>query len=111
MEIQVRPMGKVCVFDLTGRMTLGEGDVTVRNAIRERMGKGDLQFLLNLKNITFLDSAGIGEIVASLKRVREAGGDIKLILSHKAHDVFLVTRLNFVFDIFEDEKSALASYS
>jgi anti-anti-sigma factor len=93
-----------------GKITIGEGDIVLRETINYCLNVGDLRILLDLSNTTYLDSSGNGELVACYKRVREAGGKLKLMkVSGRVSDVFALTKLQHLYEIFEDEASALAS--
>lgn len=110
-KANVRHSGNVAIVDLSGRVTLGEGSGLVRNTIKEQLGAGDRNILLNLKDVTYLDSAGLGEIVGSYATVTNAGGKIKLLNTQgKVKDLLQVTKLYTVFETFDDEKTAVNSY-
>jgi anti-sigma B factor antagonist len=111
MEVRTRVEGDVCILELTGRLVLGDGDVALRDELRARLGAGERKFVLDLHGVPFMDSAGIGEIVACYKRAREAGGDVKLVLGKKVGEVFAISRLQLVFDIHPDARSATAAYA
>ena len=112
MKILVRKKGNVNILDLSGKMVIGEGDKLLAETVRGLLEGGERYFLLNMEKVPWLDSGGIGEVVASFKRVREREGVIKLVkLSSKAHDLFTMTALNKVFEIFGDEEDALGSFA
>ncbi len=111
MKVNVRHHENVSVLDLTGRMAIPE-EVDVREAVTSLIKKGRTQILLNLKGVPWMDSTGLGELIACLKRVRERGGVIKLLKpTRRVYDVLQLTRLNEVFDIFDDEQNALGSFT
>jgi anti-sigma B factor antagonist len=111
MKITVRNVGSVSVVDLSGKITIGEGDVILRDKVHELLDSGRKQMLLNMEKVTYMDSAGIGELVACYKRAREKGGMVKLLKpSGKVADLLQLTKLQEVFENFEDEKEALASF-
>ncbi len=111
MKATVRKIGTVSVVDLSGKITIGEGDVVLREKVSELLERGDRQILLNLQNVKYMDSAGIGELVACYKRAKEKAGTVKLLNpSGKVHDLLQLTKLEEVFDTFNDEKEALVSF-
>ena len=112
MRIEARRVGKINILDLAGNITIGEGDVALRNQLREMLEAGEKLFLLNLDEVGYLDSAGVGEVVAIRKRVVEREGEIKLVLPSKgrAHKIFTMAALHRVFEIYGDEDEALASF-
>jgi anti-sigma B factor antagonist len=99
-------------MDLSGRITLGEGSVILRDKIRELLGQGEKKILLNLGDVTYIDSSGIGELVSAFTAVRKEGGELKLLnLTKKVHDLLQITKLYTVFDVKDDEAAAIAAYS
>jgi len=111
MKTKVRNIGKVSVLDLTGKITIGEGDVILREEVNKLLETDRKSILLNLDNVTYMDSAGIGELVACFKRSAEAGARLKLLNpSGRVSDLLSLTRLQQVFEIFSDEKEALVSF-
>lgn len=111
LKAEVRQAGDVSVVDLSGRVTLGEGSGMVRNTIKELVSSGRKFILLNLKNVSYIDSAGLGEIVGAYATVTNVGGDIKLLnVQGKVHDLLQVTKLYTVFAAFENEAEALRSF-
>ena len=112
MKISTRQVDGVTIVDCSGRITLGEGSVTLRDAIRDVMAKGSKSILLNLADVNYIDSSGIGELVSAFTSVKNAGGELKLLnLTKKVHDLLQITKLYTVFDIKDDEASAIASFS
>jgi anti-sigma B factor antagonist len=112
LKAEVRQAGDVSVVDLAGRITLGEGSGLVRSTIKELVASGRKNILLNLKNVTYLDSAGLGEVVGAYATVTNVGGNIKLLHPQaKVHDLLQVTKLYTVFAAFDDEVEALRSYA
>ena len=98
-------------WDITGRITLGEESAKVRETVSNLLSEGHVKILLNLAGVNFIDSSGLGMLVASVASVRKAGGEMKLAkLTDKVDDLMEVTRLYTVFDIADDEASALASF-
>jgi anti-sigma B factor antagonist len=107
----VRKIGRVAVVDLSGHVTIGEGDVVLKEKVDELLDEGQKQILLNLEKVKYMDSAGLGELVACLKRARERGGTVKLLNpSMKVADLLQLTKLEEVFDTYRDEKEALVSF-
>src|ERR1700677_4870797 len=112
MKYSIRQMDGVTILDMSGRITLGEGSVVLRDSIREQLGKGQKRILLNLGDVTYIDSSGIGELVSAFTTVRNQGGDLKLLnLTKKVHDLLQITKLYTVFDVKDDEASAVASFA
>jgi anti-sigma B factor antagonist len=111
MKTAVRQSGNVAVVDLSGKITIGEGDVLLRDRVHSLLEEGKKNILLNLEKVSYMDSAGIGELVACYKRAREKGGVVKLLRpSSKVQDLLQLTKLEEVFETFESEKEALASF-
>jgi anti-sigma B factor antagonist len=112
MKVTTRQVDGVTILDLNGRITLGEGSVQLRDAIRDLLSKGSKLILLNLAEVNYIDSSGIGELVSAYTTVRNQGGELKLLnLTKKVHDLLQITKLYTVFDVKEDEASAIASYT
>jgi anti-sigma B factor antagonist len=112
MKYKIRQVGDVTVLDLSGRITLGEGSVTLRDAVREVLASNSKKILLNLAEINYIDSSGIGELVSAFTTVKNAGGQLKLLsLTKKVHDLLQITKLLTVFDVSDDEASAVASFA
>jgi len=106
-----REVDGVTVVDLSGRITLGEGSVQLREAIRDLIGKGQKSILLNMGDINYIDSSGLGELVSAYTSCKNQGAALKLLsLTKKVKDVLQLTKLYTVFDIYDDEASAIASY-
>ena len=111
MKASTRQVDGVTVVDLSGRITLGEGSVVLRDTVRDLIGKGDKRILLNLGDVTYIDSSGIGELVSAFTTVRNLGGELKLLrLTKKVHDLLQITKLYTVFDVRDDETQAIASF-
>ncbi|MBB5326752.1 STAS domain-containing protein [Tunturiibacter gelidoferens] len=112
MKIKSRHVDGVTILDLSGRITLGEGSVTIRDAVRNVIATGSKKILLNLGDINYIDSSGIGELVSAFTTVRNGGGELKLLnLTKKVHDLLQITKLYTVFDIKDDERSAIAAFT
>ena len=111
MKTTVRTVGQVSVVDLSGKITIGEGDVVLRDKVLELLDGGHSKILLSLEKVSYMDSAGIGELVACFKKAREKGGTVKLLKpSGKVEDLLQLTKLWEVFEIFDDEKTAVESF-
>ncbi len=112
MKFKTRQVDGVTVLDLNGRITLGEGSVTIRDAVRDVLAKGSNKILLNLGGVDYIDSSGIGELVSAYTTVKNAGGELKLLnLTKKVHDLLQITKLYTVFDVSDDEAAAIAGFS
>ena len=112
MKASNRQVDGVTVVDMSGRITLGEGSVILRDTIRDLVGKGQKKILLNLGDVTYIDSSGIGELVSAFTAVRREGGELKLLnLTKKVHDLLQITKLYTVFDIKDDETNAIKSFA
>ncbi len=112
LNITERQAGDVTILDLDGKVTIGEGSVALRTTIRRLLGEGKGKILLNLAGVGYVDSSGIGEFVSSFTSVKKEGGVLKLLnLTQKIQDLLAITKLLTVFDVFENEGEALASYN
>lgn len=111
LSIASREVDGVTVLDLGGRITLGEGSVQLREAIRDLIGKGQKKILLNLGDVSYIDSSGLGELVSAFTTSKNQGAALKLLnLTNKVKDVLQLTKLYTVFDIYDAEVTAIASY-
>ena len=111
LTIHSREVDGVTVLDLSGRITLGEGSVQIRDAIRDLISKGQKSILLNLADVNYIDSSGLGELVSAFTTSQNQGADLKLLhLTKKVHDLLQLTKLYTVFDVKDDEASAIASF-
>jgi anti-sigma B factor antagonist len=111
LTIASRELDGVTVLDLSGRITLGEGSVQLRDAIRGLISKGQKRILLNLGDVNYIDSSGLGELVSAFTTAKNQQADVKLLnLTKKVHDLLQLTKLYTVFDIKDDEASAIASF-
>ncbi|MGA2687490.1 MAG: STAS domain-containing protein [Candidatus Korobacteraceae bacterium] len=112
MKASTRQVDGVTIVDLSGRITLGEGSVVLRDAVKDLVGKGQKKILLNLGDVSYIDSSGIGELVSAFTSVRNQGGELKLLhLTKKVHDLLQITKLYTVFDVKDDEAGAIAAFS
>jgi anti-sigma B factor antagonist len=111
LTIATREVDGVVVLDLSGRITLGEGSVQLRDAIRGLISKGKKCVLLNMGEVNYIDSSGLGELVSAFTTAKNQQADVKLLnLTKKVHDLLQLTKLYTVFDIKDDEASAIASF-
>ncbi len=111
MKAATRTVGGVTVLDISGRITLGEGNVMLREIVRDLAEKGQKAIVLNLGEVNYIDSSGVGELVKAHTTIRNQGGHLKLAnLTKRVHDLLQMTRLSSVFDIQKDEASAIASF-
>jgi anti-sigma B factor antagonist len=112
MKVTTRQIDGVTILDLSGRITLGEGSVQLRDAIRDLLSKGSKLILLNLADVNYIDSSGIGELVSAFTTVKNQGGELKLLnLTKKVHDLLQITKLYTVFDVKDDEAGAVKAFA
>jgi anti-sigma B factor antagonist len=106
-----REDGNITVVDLSGRIALGEGSALLRTTIRELLERGRKKIILNLGDVNYIDSSGIGELVSGFTAVRSREGELKLLhLTKKVHDLLQITKLFTVFDVYSDEGTAVRSF-
>lgn len=106
-----RDVGEIAIIDFSGKITLGEGSSTLRKMIRDLVEGGRTKILLNLADVDYIDSSGIGELVGAYTTVRNASGELKLVyLTKRVHDLIQITRLFTVFDVQPDEGAAVRSF-
>ena len=111
LNINERQAGDVTVLDMTGKITIGEGSVNLRTAIRRLLEEGKKRILLNLAGVSYIDSSGIGELVSSYTAINKEGGQLKLLnLTQKIQDLLTITKLLTVFDVYDSEAEALNSF-
>ena len=111
MKIETRTVGDIKILDCSGRITLGEGTMVVRNTVRELLKNNDKKIILNLADVNYIDSSGIGELVSTYTTVTSNGGQLKLLsLTKKIQELLAITKLLTVFQTFEDEQAALDSF-
>jgi len=112
MEFSTRQSDGITIVDLRGRITLGEGSVTVRDTVHELLSKGTKRILLNLGDVNYIDSSGLGELVSAFTAVKKQGGELKLLnLTKKVRDLLQITKLYTVFDVMDDEGLAVKSFT
>jgi anti-sigma B factor antagonist len=111
LTIKERQVGDVTVLDMEGKITIGEGSVALRTAIRRLLEEGKKKILLNLAGVGYIDSSGIGELVSSYTAINKEDGQLKLLnLTQKLQDLLTITKLLTVFDVYESEEEALAGF-
>jgi len=111
VSVTTRQVGDVSVLDVAGRITLGEGSSTLREALRSFSSVKAAKILLNLEDVSYIDSSGIGELVSGFTNIQEAGGQLKLLkLTKRVRDLLQITKLYTVFEVFDDEAAAIRSY-
>ena len=112
MKQMSRLVSGIVIVDLSGRITLGEGGVVLRDTVRDLVAQGHKKILLNLANVTYIDSAGIGDLITAYTSVRNRGGDLRLLnLTRRMHDLMQITKLSTIFDIQDDEAAAVESFA
>jgi anti-sigma B factor antagonist len=111
LNIKERQAGDVTILDMDGKITIGEGSVALRSAIRRLLEEGKKKILLNLGGVGYIDSSGIGELVSSFTAINKEQGQLKLLnLTQKLKDLLGITKLLTVFDTYTNESDALSSY-
>jgi anti-sigma B factor antagonist len=111
LNISERRVGDLTILDMDGKITIGEGSVALRTAIRRLLEEGKKKILLNLARVGYIDSSGIGELVSSYTAINKESGELKLLnLTQKLQDLLTITKLLTVFDVYESEEEALASF-
>ncbi len=111
MKIKVRDAGKVRIIDLQGKLTFNDGDQDLRDTVKRLLDGGHSSILINMKELSYIDTTGIGELVAAKKRAVAKGGDAKLMMPSKTvYNILSIVSLHLIFDIFDDEKKAVESF-
>ena len=106
-----REVDAITIVDLSGHIALGEGSALLRKTIRNLLDEGQTKILLNLGDVSYIDSSGIGELVSGFTAVRNRNGELKLLnLTKKVHDLLQITKLFTVFDVYTDERTAVGSF-
>ncbi len=112
LTIKERQAGDVTILDLSGKITIGEGSVQLREGVRKLLDEGKKKILLNLGDVSYVDSSGIGELVSSYTTTNNQGGQLKLLnLTKKIKDLLMITKLLTVFQTFDNEADAVASFN
>ena len=108
MVLKARRLDDVVILDLSGRITMGEGTLVLRDQIQKLLAAGDRKFLFNLADVDYIDSSGLGELVTAFTTVRNHEGQLKLLnLTRRVHDLLQITKLLTVFEVFNSETEAL----
>jgi anti-sigma B factor antagonist len=108
--VKTRKVDGVSILDLSGKLTIGEPVIQLRDALRAQVASGETRILVNLADVSYVDSSGLGELVSSYTTVRNKGGDVKLLkLTAKIRDLLQMTKLLTVFEVYDDEAKAVAS--
>ena len=111
MKIEMRTVKDVRILDCSGKITLGEGTMAVRNTVRDILKDNGKKIILNLANVNYIDSSGIGELVSTYTTVTNNGGQLKLLsLTKKIHELLQITKLLTVFQVFDSEEAAVSSF-
>ena len=111
LTIKQRQAGDVAILDLDGEVRIGDSATALRGAIRELVAAGNQKILLNLAGVRYIDSSGIGELIANYTTVGRSGGHLKLLnLTDKVQDLLVITKLLTVFDVYENEAEGLSSF-
>jgi len=111
MMVNTRKIDGVSIVDLSGKITIGEGTIVLKDAVRNLLQRNEKKILLNLADVSYIDSSGIGELVSSFTTVGNQGGKLKLLnLTKKVHDLLSITKLLTVFEVFDDEAKAIQSF-
>ena len=111
MNMEIRKVGDVQIVDWKGKITLGEETMAIRNTVRDIVKSGGKKLVLNLGEVNYIDSSGVGELVSTFTTVTNAGGQLKLLnLTKKIHELLAITKLLTVFDVYGNEKAALDSF-
>jgi anti-sigma B factor antagonist len=111
LKISTREVKDIIIIDLSGQLTMGEASAAIRDEVHDEVGHGSRRILLNLANITYIDSSGLGELTSAYTSVKNRDGELKLLnLTKRVHDLMQITKLYTVFDVYDDEKKAIASF-
>lgn len=112
MEFSTRQVDGVTIVDLSGRIVLGEGSATLRDTVHDLLSKGLKRIVLNLGEVSYIDSSGLGELVSAFTAAKRQGAELKLLnLTKRVHDLLQITKLFTAFDVEEDEAAAVKSFS
>lgn len=111
LDLKERQAGDVTILDLSGEVRIGEGSIALRDSIRNLADQGKKKVLLNLAGVKYMDSSGIGELIANYTTISRQGGQLKLLnLTDRIQNLLVITKLLTVFDSYEDEAEALKSF-
>jgi len=111
LKLSTREVKGIMVISLSGRLIMGEASAAIRDEVRDEVGHGYQKILLDLGEVSYIDSAGLGELTHAFASVKNRGGELKLVnLTKRVHDLMQITKLYTVFDVHDDEKKAIASF-
>lgn len=111
LTIKTRRVGNVAIVDLSGKITLGENTGILRDELRSLLAQGNKNIVLNMKDVSYVDSAGLGELVGAYTTATNQGGAVKLLhLQGKMRDLMQITKLHTIFPAFENEQEAVSSF-
>ena len=111
LKLNTREVKDILIIDLSGKLTMGEAVAAIRDEIHDEVNQGARKVLLNLADVSYIDSAGLGELTAAYTSVKNRGGQLKLLnLTKRVHDLMQITKLSTVFELHDDEKKAIASF-
>src|SRR5215469_666800 len=112
MDIRERAVDGITVLDLSGKIVLGEGDLQIKDRIKDLLADGQRRILLNLGEVVYIDSAGLGALISSYTTTKREKGQLKLVnLTRRIKDLLAITKLITVFETYDDEKEAVTSFS
>lgn len=112
MTIQPRETHGVTILDVSGRITMGEGSVVLRDWVRNEITSGKQQMVINLADVNYIDSSGLGELISAFTTAKNRGVTLKLLnLTKRIHELMQITKLYTVFDVYDDEDEAVNSFS
>jgi anti-sigma B factor antagonist len=110
-KMSTRETHDISIIDLSGQLTMGDACAGIRDEVRDELGQGTRKIILNLADVTYIDSAGLGELTAAFTSVNNRDGKLKLLnLTKRVRDLMQITKLYTVFDVYDDEKKAIASF-
>ncbi len=111
MKIKTRDVGDVVVVEINGKITIGEGDVALRNTIKELLEQGKKKIVIDMKHVSYMDSSGVGELASAYTTTKKQGGELKLAnLNTKVHDLLQLTTLISIFEVYDSTAEACASF-
>ena len=111
LDVKERQAGDVTILDMTGEVRIGEGSISLRDSIRQLADQGKKKFLLNLAGVKYMDSTGVGELIANYTTITRGGGQLKLLnLTDRIQNLLVITKLLTVFDAYDNEAEALKSF-
>ena len=112
LKLTTREVNGVIIIDLSGRLTMGEACAAIRDEIRDELSQGQRKIVLNLADVSYIDSAGLGELTAAYTTTKNRGGQLKLLnLTKRVQDLMQITKLYTIFDVYDDERKAITSFA